>query len=153
MIAAAPGNRTLAFCRILTGVLFAAEGYAKLTGPFVRGGFAAAAAEAVKGAYPFWRPVLRSLVAPHAGAFAWAIALGEALLGVALLLGFLVRAASAAGIALVLAIGLSTAVPGPGSPWAAWITSWLTPGACILLLLIFAVSDAGKRWGIDARRR
>lgn len=153
MVVAAPVNRTLAFSRIAMGALFAAEGFAKLTGRFVRGGFASTVAEAVKGSYPFWRPVLRSLVAPHPDLFAWTIAVGEALLGVSLLLGFLVRVASTAGILLVLSIGLSTAVPGAGAPWAAWITAWLTPGSCILLLLIFAVSDAGKRWGIDARRR
>ncbi len=153
MVVTTPAHRTVAFCRIATGLLFAAEGYAKLAGGFVRGGFAKTAAEAAKGAYPFWRPVLRALVVPHAGAFAWAIALGEALLGVSLLLGFLVRPASIAGVLLVLSIGFSTAFPPPGQPWVAYATAWLTPGTCVLLLLIFAVSDSGKTWGIDARRR
>ena len=143
--------RLAAFVRIATGVLFFAEGYGKVTGPFVRGGFAKSAESMLKEAWPLWRSVLQSVVLPHAPVFAWTVALGELLLGIALLLGFLTRVAAAAGVALLLTILLGQTYV-PGSSWAAWVTAGLTTKFAILLLLSIVAAGYGA-WGLDGRRR
>jgi thiosulfate dehydrogenase [quinone] large subunit len=145
--------RLTATVRILTGLLFVAEGLSKLTGDFVSGGFAKYAPGIAAGSFPFWRHFLEATVVPRAGLFSWVVALGELAVGLGLLAGFLTRIVAAGGALLMLSIVLGEARPGPGASWDVWITSGLTPKlACLLLLLLFAV-DAGKVWGLDGRRR
>ena len=144
--------RLTAVVRILTGLLFVAEGLSKLAGDFVSGGFARHAPAIAAGSFPFWRHFLEATVVPHAGILAWVIALGEFAVGLGLLVGFLTRIAAAGGALLMLSIALGEAKPGPGASWDDWITSGLTPKlACLLLLLLFAVG-AGA-WSLDGRRR
>jgi thiosulfate dehydrogenase [quinone] large subunit len=70
------------------------------------------------GAYPFMVPVLRGLVLPHGTAFAFFVAYGELAIGVALVTGLLVRAASTCGLIFMLALLFSSNYPGPGvAPW------------------------------------
>jgi uncharacterized membrane protein YphA (DoxX/SURF4 family) len=147
----AAGSRLTALVRIATGVLFFAEGFGKITGKFVRGAFAQDAQEMARKAWPLWGSFLRSVVVPHSGAFAWVVALGELLLGVALILGFLTRIAAAAGVLLLLAILLGQSYV-PGADWMGWITAGLTTKFAILLLLSLAASGYGA-WGLDGRRR
>ena len=145
--------RTAAIVRILTGVLFVAEGLSKISGPFVRGGFAGQVGEIAAGSFPFWKRFLETAVVPRAGLFAWVVALGELAVGVGLLAGFLTRVAAAGGALLTLAFALGEARPGPGASWGDWITSGLTPKfAFLLLLLLFAVNP-GTVWALDARSR
>src|SRR5215472_7566261 len=99
-----PGSRLTALVRLATGVLFVAEGLGKATGPFVRGAFVKDAEEMARKGWPLWGSFLRSVVVPHAGVFAWVVALGELLLGIALILGLLTRVAAAAGVLLLLTI-------------------------------------------------
>ena len=145
--------RAAAVVRILTGVLFAAEGLSKLSGDFVRGGFAREAERIAAGSFPFWKHVLESVVAPHAGAFAWLVALGELAVGVGLIAGFLTRVASAGGALLMLAIALGAAKPEPGAAWDDWITAGLTPKLAFLLLALLCAVNPGRVWGLDGRRR
>ena len=152
MISASP-PRSIAFARFVTGVVFFCEGYGKLAGTFVRGGFAKSAGEMATNGYPFWRPVLQRLVVAHPAPFAWAIALGEIAIALSLVSGFLVRWSSAAGIAMMLVVGFGASWPGDGAAWNRYVTGWLTQAAYILLFLIFAATDAGRLWGLDARRR
>ncbi len=147
----ASASRLTALIRIGTGVLFVAEGFGKVTGKFVRGAFAHDAEEMARKAWPLWGSFLRSVVIPHAGLFAWVVALGELLLGVALLLGLLTRVAAAAGVLLLLSILLGQSYV-PGSDWMGWITAGLTTKFAILLLLSIAATGHGA-WGIDGRRR
>jgi uncharacterized membrane protein YphA (DoxX/SURF4 family) len=145
--------RLTAVVRILTGLLFVAEGLSKLACDFVTGWFAKQAAKIAAGSFPFWRHFLEATVVPHAGLFGWVVALGELAVGLGLLAGFLTRTVAAGGALLMLSIALGEAKPGPGASWADWITSGLTPKlACLLLLLLFAV-DAGRVWGLDGGRR
>ena len=150
---ASPASRSIALARIVAGAIFACSGFAKITGPFVRSGFAKSAAEMAKEGFPFWRPFLQRVVVPHPGPFAWAVALGELALGLSLLSGFLVRWASAAGIVLMVSIGLGGAWPGPNAAWHEYVTGWLVPAGYACLFLIFAAADAGRLWGLDGRRR
>ncbi len=141
--------RTAAVVRILTGLIFLAEGWSKLTGKFVRGGFAAGVKETAAGAWPFWRHFLETTVAPNAQAFGWAFALGELAGGIGLLLGLLTRVAAGGGMALMILMLLGSARAGAGAPWHQWVTEGLTAKfALLLLLLIFAVNP-GKVWGLD----
>jgi thiosulfate dehydrogenase [quinone] large subunit len=145
--------RTAALVRILTGLLFTAEGLSKLSGDFVRGGFAKHAGRIAAGSFPFWKQFLETTVVPHADAFGWVIALGELAVGVGLLAGFLTRAASAGGALLMLTVALGEVKPGPGAAWDDWITSGLTPKLAFLLLVLLCAVNPGKVWGLDGRRR
>lgn len=152
MVVATP-PRAVALARIVTGVLFFCEGFAKITGAFVDGGFAKSASKMAAAGYPFWKPFLERFVVPHATPFGWVVAISETMIGLSLLSGFLVRISSIGGFALVVVIGLGISWPGTGAPWHAYVTAWLLQAAYAMLFLIFASTDAGKLWGLDGRRR
>jgi thiosulfate dehydrogenase (quinone) large subunit len=142
--------RTRAIVRMLTGALFLAEGWSKVAGNFVRGGFAADLPEIARGSVPFWRAFLERFVVPHAGAAAWSIALGELAIGIGLLLGLWTRVACAGGAALMLAIAMGGIRPRDASPdWTDWVTSALTPKLALLLFVLMFTVDAGRTWGLD----
>ncbi|MEO8189670.1 MAG: DoxX family protein [Acidobacteriota bacterium] len=149
----ASAARLAAVVRILTGVIFIAEGLGKMLGEFVHGGFAKAASGMMKEAWPFWRGILQSLILPNASVFAWIVAGGELALGVALLVGLWTRAATAAGSLLMLSILLGQSYPGPHASWDKWITAGLTTKFALLLLLLLCAADAGRAWGLDGRGR
>jgi len=140
-----------ALVRIATGILFGALGLEKVLGDFVRGGFAKGLPGMSSHSWPFWRSFLQSMVAPRASAFAWVVAGAEVALGIALVLGLWTRAASIAGALLMVVILLGQSYT-PGGSWSDWLTSGLTTRFAILLLVLLAVSDAGRVWGIDGRR-
>ena len=146
-----------AIVRILTGALFVAEGWSKIAGTFVRGGFAGDLPEIARGSVPFWRNFLELFVAPHASAAGWLIALGELAVGIGLLLGFWTRVACVGGVALMLAIGMGGIRPhDAGAGWTDWATASLTPKLAFLLFVLLFTVDAGKTWGLDgamARRK
>lgn len=144
--------RTAAVVRILTGLLLTAEGLSKVTGDFVNGGFAKQVGPIAAGSFPFWKSFLETVVAPHAGAFGWAVALGELAVGIGLIAGFLTRVASAGGALLMLSIALGQARPGAGAAWDDWITSGLTPKLAFLLLVLLCAVNPGKVWGLDGGR-
>ncbi len=152
MISASP-SRSIAFARIVTGAMFLCEGYGKVTGTFLSAGFAKTVEQMAKDGFPFWRPILEKFVRPHPAPFAWAIAAGEIAIGLSLLSGFLVRGACAGGILMMISIGIGSSWPPAGAPWNQYVTAWLTQAAYMLLFLIFASADAGRLWGLDARRR
>jgi uncharacterized membrane protein YphA (DoxX/SURF4 family) len=145
------GARLAGLVRILTGILFVAMGYGKVTGKFVHGAFAKSAAEMATTAWPPWSSFLRSVVLPNALVFAWVVAVGELAIGMGLLLGFLTRIAATAGALLLVAILLGQSYV-PGSRWDGWITAGLTTKFAILLLLSIAAVGHGA-WGLDGRRR
>jgi hypothetical protein len=93
--------RTAAIVRILTGLLFVAEGYSKLAGEFVSGGFGKDAVRMSHAAWPLWARFLQSTVIPNAATLAWVFALGELAVGIGLVLGLWTRVACAGGLALM----------------------------------------------------
>lgn len=146
-------SKGVAVVRILTGVVFIAEGWAKIAGVFVRGGFAESVREAASGkAWPFWSSFLHRVVLPNAGAFAWFFALAELALGLALLLGLLTRPAAAGGVVLMLILLLGQTNVA-GSTWDQWVTAGLTAKFALLLLGVLFLTDAGRVWGMDAKLR
>ena len=146
-----------AIVRILTGALFIAEGWAKITGTFVRGGFAGDLPDIARGSVPFWRTFLEVFVVPHASAAGWLIALGELAVGIGLLLGLWTRLACVGGVALMLAIGMGGIRPhDAGAGWTGWVTASLSARLALLLFVMLFTADAGKTWGLDgamARRK
>src|SRR2546428_8775154 len=85
--------------RIAVGILFLIFGEYKVFGTqfTIGGGFQYWINRFLEeGAYPFMVPVLKNFVLPHAKPIA--VAYGELAIGVALVLGLLVRAASACGV-------------------------------------------------------
>ncbi|HEY6066942.1 MAG TPA: DoxX family membrane protein [Thermoanaerobaculia bacterium] len=145
--------RAVAIVRILAGAIFVAEGWSKITGEFVRGGFAGSVREtASSGSWPFWAAFLHSVVLPNARAFAWFFAAAELALGIALVLGLLTRAAAVGGILLMLILLLGQTNVGRAS-WTRWVTAGLPGKFALLLLGMLFLADAGKVWGLDARVR
>src|ERR1700746_3632755 len=69
------------------------------------------------GAYPFMVPVLKNFVLPHATPIAFLVAYGELAIGIALVLGGFVRAASVCGVIYMLTLLFSANYPGPNAPF------------------------------------
>jgi thiosulfate dehydrogenase [quinone] large subunit len=146
-------GRAIAIVRILTGAIFVAEGWGKIAGHFVRGGFAESVRETASGgAWPFWSSFLRSVVLPNASAFAWFVAAAELALGTALVLGLLTRAAAVGGILLMSILLLGQTNVGRAD-WTRWVTAGLTSKFALLLLWLLFLTDAGRAWALDARLR
>src|SRR3954469_21987173 len=96
--AAARNTRALALLRIGVGVFFVIFGQYKLFGTrfTLGGGFEGYINRWAQGsAYPFMKPVLTGFVLPHSTAVGFLVACGELAIGLALVLGILVRTASA----------------------------------------------------------
>ncbi len=144
--------RVAAIVRIGTGILFLAEGYGKLTGRFVRGGFEEQAKEIAAKAWPFWSRFLHGVVLPHAAAVAWLVALGELAVGIGLLLGLWTRIAAFGGVLLVFSFLLGQSYV-PGTSWDGWVTAGLTSKFAVLLLALIGAADTGRVWGMDGRAR
>src|SRR5205807_9433033 len=89
--------RALALLRIGIGLLFLIFGEYKVFGTqfTLHGGFQFWINRFLQGgAYPFMAGVLKNFVLPHATAVAFLVAYGELAIGLALILGILVRTAS-----------------------------------------------------------
>ncbi len=138
-------TKALTGLRIAVGILFLIFGEYKVFGTqFTIGGglqywinrFLA------EGAYPFMVPVLKDFVLPHAKPIAFLVAYGELAIGVALVLGLLVRAASVCGVIYMLTLLLSANYPGPHAAF------WQYFGASLehlVLALCFATFASIKR--------
>src|SRR5919197_3725144 len=93
-------SRALAYLRIAVGVFFLIFGQYKVFGTqfTLGGGFQGWINRfLVDGAYPFMVPVLRGSVLPPGTGIAFLVAYGELAIGLALILGLLVRPASICG--------------------------------------------------------
>ena len=143
---AARNDRVLAGLRIAVGALFLIFGEYKLAGSqFVHGGFAGWIGRFLEGGtYPFMEPVLRGLVLPHALLLAWLVALGETAIGLALVLGLLVRTASAFGLIYMLALLFSSNYPGAGRPLWQYFGASLDHSVLALCFAAFALGEADR---------
>jgi thiosulfate dehydrogenase [quinone] large subunit len=108
-------TKALTGLRIAVGILFLIFGEYKVFGTqfTIGGGFQFWINHFLKeGAYPFMVPVLKDFVLPHAMPIAFLVAYGELAIGVALVLGLLVRTASVCGVIYMVTLLLSANYPG-----------------------------------------
>ena len=112
--------RALAFLRIAVGILFLIFGEYKVFGTqfTLHGGFQFWINKWLQegSAYPFIVPILKNFVLPHATPIAFLVAYAEFSIGLALVLGILVRIASVGGLLFMLTLLFSSDYPGAGAP-------------------------------------
>jgi thiosulfate dehydrogenase [quinone] large subunit len=119
-------TRALVGLRVAVGVLFLIFAQYKVFGSqfTLGGGFQFWIDSFLKaGAYPFMVPVLKGFVLGHAGAIAFLAAYGELAIGLALVFGVLVRAASVGGLVYMLTLLFASNYPGPRCPVVAILRS------------------------------
>jgi uncharacterized membrane protein YphA (DoxX/SURF4 family) len=147
------GMRTLAVARILTGVIFLFLGVWKAFWPsFANSYMPHAISQYVQhDAVPVYRWFLGHIVAPHSAFFGYAVGIGELLIGISLIFGFLVRPAALFGMLHMLSLTLATwRAPAPAPPWR-YLANQLDHLPLLFLFAIFFAVRAGERWGLDAR--
>jgi thiosulfate dehydrogenase [quinone] large subunit len=91
------------------------------------------------GAYPFMVPVLQGILAHAATAVAFAVAYGEFLIGISLVIGVRSRLASFFGFLLMMAMWLSGGYPGAHAAfWQYWGASldWSVFALCFVVLML-----------------
>ena len=99
-------------------------------------------------AYPFMVPVLRDFVLPHARAIALLAAYGELAIGVSLVLGLWVRAASACGTAYMLTLLFSANYPGPDAALWQYFGASLNHLVLAFCFVAFVVGDPERVWSV-----
>jgi thiosulfate dehydrogenase (quinone) large subunit len=147
---------SIAVLRIGVGILFLIFGQYKVFGTAftLHGGFQFWINKFLEGgAYPFMAPILRGFVLPHATSIAFLVAYGELAIGLALVLGILVRAASFCGLLLMLTMFFSSDYPGAGAPFWQYFGGSLSHSVFALCFAAFLVGRADSVWSVkDARR-
>ncbi len=147
----------LAVLRIGIGVFFLVFGEYKVFGTqfTLGGGFQYWINRFLEGggAYPFMIPVLQNFVLRHATAIAFLVAYGELAIGLALVLGVLVRAASACGLVFMLTLLVSSDYPGPHAPFWQYFGASLSHSVFALCFAAFLLAPANEIWSLSAWRR
>jgi uncharacterized membrane protein YphA (DoxX/SURF4 family) len=140
--------RSLATLRISIGVLFLIFAEYKVFGTkfTLGGGFQYWINRFLEdGAYPFMVPVLRNFVLPHATPIAFLVAYGELAIGIALVLGRFVRAASLCGLVYMATLLFSSNYPGPHAPLWQYFGASLNHLVLALCFAVFAMTRIEKR--------
>jgi len=150
-------SRALAGLRIAVGVMFLFFGEYKVVGAKFEfgGGFEGWIHRFLDegGAYPFFAPVLRDFVLPHAHPIALLVAYGELAIGVSLVLGVASRAASACGLVYMLALLFSANYPGAAAaPWQ-YLGAALDHLVLALCFAAFACGRPQEAWALRAPPR
>src|SRR5438094_433364 len=133
-------SRAVAVLRIGVGTLFLIFGEYKVFGTqfTLHGGFQYWINRFLEGgAYPVMAPVLRGFVLAHATPIAFLVAYGELAIGIALLFGILVRAASFGGLVFMLTLLFSSDYSGAGVPFSQYFGSGLSHADFILCFAAF----------------
>ena len=137
----------LAALRIAVGLLFLLFGQYKVFGTefTLGGGFQSWITRFVAdGAYPFMVPILRGFVLPHGTAIAFLVAYGELAIGLALVLGLLVRPASIFGAIFMLSLLFSSNYPGPHAPFWQYFGAALDHMVLALCFAAFALAGPSE---------
>src|SRR5262249_42711994 len=99
-------------------------------------------------AYPFMIPVLRGFVLPQARVIAFLVAYGELAIGLSLVLGLLVRTASAFGFLYILSLLFSSNYPGPGVAVWQYFGASLNHSVLALCFLTFLFSRSDRAFSL-----
>ncbi len=154
-----PGTRnsySLAMLRIGVGILFLIFAQYKVLGTAftLHGGFQFWINKFLEGgAYPFMAPILRGFVLPHATSIAFLVAYGELAIGLALVLGILVRSASFCGLLFMLTMLFSSDFPGAGAPLWQYFGASLSHSVFALCFAAFLLGRADTVWSVKALRK
>ena len=151
-------TRALAGLRIAVGLLFIIFGQYKVFGTqfTLHGGFQMWINRFIEhGAYPFMLDTLKHFVLPHATPIAFLVAYGELAIGVALVIGILVRTASICGLIFMLTLLFSSDYPGSSAVFWQYFGASLSHSVLALCFAAFALSDSDQafslRWRPSAR--
>jgi uncharacterized membrane protein YphA (DoxX/SURF4 family) len=149
-------SKTIALTRISTSTFFILFGQYKLFGTgFAHGGFQQYLEGYIQGgAVEFYRPMLASIVLPHATFFGYAVGAVEMFIGLSLLFGLWVRPACILGALHMLSLTLATWwEPGHNVPVWRYFGAELDHLPLLFLFIIFYVADAGQTWGFDGKAK
>jgi len=94
------------------------------------------------GAYPFMKPILKNFVLRHATPLAFLVAYGELAIGISLVTGMLVRAASFFGLVFMLSLLFSANYPGPQAPFWQYFGASLDHSVVALCFIAFLIGRA-----------
>lgn len=151
--------KTLAAVRVATGIFFLFFGEYKLADSvFAQTTFPQLWLKQflAQGAVGFYAKFLQSVVLPHHVFFGYAVGAVELFIGLSLVLGLWVRAASVLGVLHMINLILATWWE-PGYHERAWryLGAELDHLPLLFLFLIFFTARAGQTWGLDGvlRRR
>jgi uncharacterized membrane protein YphA (DoxX/SURF4 family) len=147
---------SLALLRIGVGLFFLIFGQYKVFGTAftLHGGFQFWINKFLEaGAYPFMAPILRGFVLPHATIIAFLVAYGELAIGLALVLGILVRPASFCGLLLMLTMLFSSDYPGAAAPFWQYFGASLSHSVFALCFAAFLAGRADSVWSVAALRK
>jgi thiosulfate dehydrogenase [quinone] large subunit len=100
------------------------------------------------GAYPFMVPVLKNFVLPHATPIAFLVAYAELAIGIALVLGVLVRPASVCGLIYMLTLLFAANYPGPHAPFWQYFGASLEHLVLAMCFATFALTRPEDLWSI-----
>jgi thiosulfate dehydrogenase [quinone] large subunit len=146
-----PSRKSLSVLRIAVGTLFLIFAEYKVFGTqfTLHGGFQYWINLFLQGgAYPFMVPVLRKVVLPHATLIAFVVAYGELCLGISLVFGIWVRAASVCGLCYMVALLLSSNYPGSGAPFWQYFGASLDHSVLAMCFVVFALTDSAELWSV-----
>ena len=155
MATADSNSRALALVRIGVGILFLIFGQYKVfgTGFTLHGGFQYWINRFLEGGvYPFMAPVLKNFVLPHATPIAFLVAYAELAIGIALVLGVLVRWASLGGLVFMLTLIVSSDYPGPHAAFWQYFGASLSHSVFALCFLAFLVGKSDAVWALRPQR-
>ena len=143
--------KSLALLRIAVGCLFLIFAQYKVFGTqfTLHGGFQYWINLFLQGgAYPFMVPVLKNVVLLHATAIAFMVAYGELAIGIALVLGILVRAASIGGLIYMLTLLFSSNYPGSHAPFWQYFGASLEHLVLAMCFAAFALTRREEIWSL-----
>jgi thiosulfate dehydrogenase (quinone) large subunit len=146
----------LALLRIGVGIFFLIFGQYKVFGTAftLHGSFQSWINKFLaEGTYPFMAPILRSFVLPHATSIAFLVAYGELAIGLALVLGIMVRSASCFGLIFMITMLFSSDYPGAGAPFWQYFGASLSHSVFALCFGAFLMGRADSVWSLKALRK
>ena len=146
----------LAVLRISVGVLFLIFAQYKVFGTqfTMHGGFQFWINRFLEdGAYPFMKPVLKNFVLSHATPLAFLVAYGELAIGLSLVSGVLVRAASGFGLLFMLSLLFSANYPGSNAPLWQYFGASLEHSVLALCFLAFLLGRADSALSLSSLRK
>ena len=150
-IESSPPDRALGALRVGVGAFFLVFGQYKVfgTGFTLGGGFVHDITSWLQNdSYPFMKPVLSGFVLTHATPIAFLVAYGELAIGLALVLGILVRTASAFGLIFMLTMLFSSAYPGPTAAFWQYFGSSLNQSVFAMCFATFLMAGPPRVWTV-----